>query len=58
MITSDLILKALGSPRKLRSLLAVVDPGGNEEALQSFLMTMRERGQVRFDVRKGQWSRF
>ena len=57
MVTEDAVLKALDRPRKLQGILIAVDPGGRQETLQALLMTMRERGQVRFDIKKGTWSR-
>ena len=58
MMTSDLVLKALDKPRTLAAILRAVDPAGKYDTLQDLLVKMRERGQVRFDIRKGVWSRF
>jgi hypothetical protein len=58
MISEDAVLKALDRPRRLFAILAAVDPGGRQETLQDLLMRMRERGLVRFDIKKGTWSRF
>jgi hypothetical protein len=44
-------------PRKIYSLLKVVNPGGSEEELQLMLKKMREEDLVKFDIYKGPWSR-
>ena len=57
MIAENDILRVLDKPRRLTAILTAVDPGGRTETLQTLLMQMRERGQVRFDIKKGTWSR-
>jgi hypothetical protein len=51
------ILAALDKPRKLYSILMVVDPSGSQEALQIELLKMRDEGLVKFDIHKGRWSK-
>ena len=57
MVSEDAVLKALEKPRKLYSILQVVDPGGSQESLQLLLMKMREQGKLKFDIKKGNWHR-
>ena len=57
MMTKESLLAALDEPRKIYSLLKVVDPGGSEEELQLILMQMREEDLVKFDIHRGLWSR-
>ena len=57
MVSEDAVLKALDKPRKIYSILQVVEPGGSSEALQILLMKMRDQGKVAFDIKKGSWRR-
>jgi hypothetical protein len=57
MATREKILAALDKPRKLYSILMVVDPSGSQEALQIELLKMRDEGLVKFDIHKGRWSK-
>lgn len=56
-MTKEQLLAALDKPRKIHSVLAVVNPGGSEEEIQIMLMEMRDEGLVKFDINKGEWSR-
>jgi hypothetical protein len=56
-VTREKILAALDKPRKLYSILMVVDPSGSQEALQVELLKMRDEGLVKFDIHKGRWSK-
>jgi hypothetical protein len=56
-VTREKILAALDKPRKLYSILMVVDPSGSQEALQIELLKMRDEGLVKFDIHKGRWSK-
>ena len=53
----DRILAALDKPRSTYSVLMVVSPGGSAETMQIELMKLRDQGLVKFDIKKGQWSR-
>jgi hypothetical protein len=57
VVTREKILAALDKPRKLYSILMVVDPSGSQEALQIELLKMRDEGLVKFDIHKGRWSK-
>ena len=57
MVTEDEVLRALDKPRKLYSILQVVDPSGSTEPLQILLMKMRDAGKVAFDIKKGSWRK-
>ena len=56
-MTKEKLLAALDKPRQTRSVLAVVNPGGSEDEVQTLLMEMRDEGLVKFDIHKGVWSR-
>ena len=56
-MTKERILAALETPRTTRGLLTVVNPGGSEDQVQTMLMQMRDEGLVKFDIKKGLWSR-
>ena len=56
-MTKEKLLAALDKPRKTGSVLAVVNPGGSEDSVQTLLMEMRDEGLVKFDINKGVWSR-
>jgi hypothetical protein len=56
-MTTEKILAALDKPRKLYSILMVVNPSGSLEELQQKLLKMRDEGLVKFDIHKGRWSR-
>ena len=50
------IADALVKPRSLSMLVSIVGRGGMV-AVQSLLMQMRDEGLVKFDIKKGLWSR-
>ena len=54
-MTTEKILAALDKPRKLYSILMVVNPSGSLEELQQKLLKMRDEGLVKFDIHKGRW---
>lgn len=54
-MTTEKILAALDKPRKLYSILMVVNPSGSSEELQQKLLKMRDEGLVKFDIHKGRW---
>jgi len=56
-MTKDRLLAALDKPRNTNSVLMVVNPGGSADAVQRMLMELRAEGLVKFDIKKGQWSR-
>jgi hypothetical protein len=56
-MTRERILAALEKPRTTRGLVTVVNPGGSEDQVQTMLMQMRDEGLVKFDIKKGLWSR-
>ena len=56
MISREKILEALkAKPFKEYALLARVSPSGSAEELHQVLMHMREAGEVKFDIHKGDW---
>jgi len=50
------IVAALDKPRKLYSILMMVNPSGSSEELQTMLLKLRDQGKVKFDIHKGRWS--
>ena len=56
-MTKEQLLAALDKPRTAYSVLMVVNPGGSVDTVQTLLMQMREEGLVKFDIKKGHWSR-
>ena len=48
---------ALDKRRKINALLAIVNPGGLLDELQTMLMTMRDERLVKFNINNGLWSR-
>jgi hypothetical protein len=58
MIKEDEVLAALDKPRALYPLQKLVDPSSkSSDPLQDLLMRMRAAGKVKFDIKKGLWSR-
>lgn len=58
MTNEDDVLAALDQPRPLYALQQRVDPSSKStDALQSLLMQMRAAGRVKFDIKKGNWSK-
>jgi hypothetical protein len=52
------ILAALDKPRAVYAIQQLVDPSSkSSEAIQELLLRMRSEGKVRFDIKKGHWSR-
>jgi hypothetical protein len=56
-ITREKVLSSLDKPRKINSILMIVDPSGHYDELQVLLLKMRDEGSVKFDIHKGQWTR-
>lgn len=58
MTNEDEVLAALEKPLALYALQQRVDPSSKStEALQDLLLRMRAAGKVKFDIKKGSWSR-
>lgn len=58
MTTEDEVLAALDKPLALYALQQRVDPSNKStDALQELLLKMRAAGKVKFDIRKGNWSK-
>jgi hypothetical protein len=56
--TEDEVLAALDKPRAVYAILRLVDPSNKStDALQDLLMRMRTAGKVKFDIKKGTWSK-
>jgi hypothetical protein len=57
-MTKERLLAALDKPRSTNAVLTVVNPGGSSvDTVQTLLMQMRDEGLVKFDIKKGLWSR-
>jgi hypothetical protein len=58
MIKEDDVLAALDKPRAVYAIQQLVDPSSRStDALQEFLLKMRAAGKVKFDIKKGTWSK-
>jgi hypothetical protein len=58
MTREEEVLAALDKPRAVYGILQLVDPSSKStDALQDLLMRMRAAGKVKFDIKKGTWSR-
>jgi hypothetical protein len=58
VIKDEELLAALDKPSALYSLQQRLDPSNKStEALQSQLMSMRQKGAVKFDIKTGKWSK-
>jgi hypothetical protein len=58
MIHEEDVLAALDKPRAVYSLQMLLDPSNKStEALQELLLRMRAAGKVKFDIKKGNWSK-
>jgi hypothetical protein len=58
MIREEDVLASLDKPRAVYAILQLVDPSSKStEALQDLLIRMRADGKVRFDIKKGKWSK-
>jgi hypothetical protein len=57
-MTKDQLLAALDKPRSTSGLVMIISPGKNTQATaQHLLMELRDDGLVKFDIKKGLWSR-
>jgi hypothetical protein len=56
-MTKEKLLAALDKPRSVASVATIVNPGGSVDTAQTMLMEMRNDGLVKFDIKKGLWSR-
>ncbi len=58
MINEEDVLAALDKPRALYPLQMRLDPSSKStDALQELLLRMRSAGKVKFDIKKGNWSK-
>jgi hypothetical protein len=58
MIKEEDVLAALDKPRAVYALQMRLDPSSKStEALQELLLRMRAAGKVKFDIKKGNWSK-
>jgi hypothetical protein len=57
-MTKDQLLATLDKPRSTAGLVTIISPGKNTHATaQYLLMELRDEGLVKFDIKKGHWSR-
>jgi hypothetical protein len=58
MTREEEVLAALDKPRAVYGIQQLVDPSSKStDALQDLLMRMRTAGKVKFDIKKGTWSK-
>jgi hypothetical protein len=58
MTRDEEILAALDKPRAVYAIQQLVDPSSkSSEAIQELLLRMRSEGKVKFDIKKGHWSK-
>ena len=58
MINEEDVLAALDKPRAVYALQMRLDPSSKStDALQELLLRMRSAGKVKFDIKKGNWSK-
>jgi hypothetical protein len=58
MIREEEVLANLDKPRAVYAIQQLVDPSSKStDALQDLLMRMRTAGTVKFDIKKGKWSK-
>jgi hypothetical protein len=58
MTKEEDVLAALDKPRAIYAIQQLVDPSNKStEGLQDLLMRMRSAGKVKFDIKKGTWSK-
>ena len=58
MTREEEVLAALDRPRATYSIQQLVDPSSKStDALQDLLLRMRAEGKVKFDIKKGHWSK-
>ena len=57
-MTKRQLLAALDKPRSLPGLVMIITPGKNTQGTaHHLLMELRDEGLVKFDIKKGLWSR-
>ena len=58
MVKEDDVLAALDKPMAVYALQRLLDPSSKStDPMQDLLMRMRAVGKVKFDIKKGVWSR-
>ena len=58
MVKEDDVLAALDKPMTVYALQRLLDPSSKStDPMQDLLMRMRAAGKVKFDIKKGVWSR-
>lgn len=58
MVKEDDVLAALDKPLAVYALQRLLDPSSKStDPMQDLLMRMRAAGKVKFDIKKGVWSR-
>jgi hypothetical protein len=58
MTNEEDVLAALDKPRAVYAIQQLVDPSSKStDALQELLIRMRAAGKVKFDIKKGHWSK-
>jgi hypothetical protein len=58
MVKEDDVLAALDKPMAVYALQRLLDPSSKStDPMQDLLMRMRAAGKVKFDIKKGVWSR-
>ena len=58
MLKEEDVLAALDKPRSLYGIQPRFDPSSKStDALQNLLMHMRAEGKLKFDIKKGHWSK-
>ena len=58
MTKEDEVLAALDKPLAVYALQRLLDPSSkSSDSMQDLLMRMRAAGKVKFDIKKGLWSR-
>jgi hypothetical protein len=58
MTTEDDVLAALDKPLAVYALQRLLDPSSKStDPMQDLLMRMRAAGKVKFDIKKGLWSK-
>jgi hypothetical protein len=57
-MTKDQLLAALDKPRSTAGLVMIISQGKNTQTrAQRLLLELRDDGLVKFDIKKGLWSR-
>jgi hypothetical protein len=58
MVKEDDVLAALDKPLAVYALQRLLDPSSKStDPMQDLLMRMRAAGKVKFDIKKGVWTR-